>query len=192
MSLAEDAIKVVPDYVSKGSGGLTYASDQITYPADLPSVPDDAYNASKTAVWFSRANGLFGNEGLVFSVYGNFRQFEQKIEGDPDSVTKPVMANVYFDLERVLDEMSSKSELSVSFKALEKPYLPSPEDPRIRFVCEGHYDPLGSGDIRFRAILEVDQNANINVLELTKTDGEGNLSDNSPNGFSVGFDYSDV
>jgi len=58
-------------------------------------------------------------------------------------------------------------------------------DPKIRFVCDGHYDPAGSGDTRFRAVVEIDQNANVTVIDKQITGGEGVISDDSPHGFSL-------
>ena len=181
MSGVLEYIKVEHDYMSSGSGGLVYSSDMVTYPRDLQRV-DDAYPKTNQVAYFGK-QGYVYTDKVWFELHGEFRPFEQLIEGDPNSITMPVMANVYITLAQFSD-MSSKSELSISFKAMDTAYGTA-EDPRIRFLCEGHYDPALTGDTRFRAVLEVDQNANVNVIEYGITMGDGVLSNESPSGFAL-------
>jgi len=174
-------IGVATNYITGGSGGLSHSSDMITYPQGLLQVAD-AYPKTNRAAYFSK-QGYIYTDSIWFDLHGEFRAFDQLIEGDPDSITEPVMANVYITLGTSSD-MSSKSELSIAFKAMTTAYG-TPQDPRIRFLSEGHYDPALTGDTRFRVVLEIDQNANVNVIEQQITMGDGVLSDESPGGFSL-------
>jgi hypothetical protein len=186
-------INVVRDFSAKSQSGLTWTSDQITYPHDLGQVPDDAYPHSKTVAYFYKEASLFAGDRIAWGMHGNFRPFFQLVEGDPNSITPPVIANVYVGLDSV--DKADRSELEIHFKALETPYG-TPEDPRIRFLCEGHYDAAGTGECTFRAVVEIDANANVTCVEGPQiTGGEGQISDSSPNGFylnAVGPDHSVV
>jgi hypothetical protein len=178
------AIGVVSGYISGGSGGLSHSSDMNTYPKDLASV-GDAYPREHTAAFIYKQGELFTDE-LTFEVHGDFRAYDQQILEDPNSIVWPVMANVYITLAGALaaNKISSKSELSIAFKAMETAYG-TPQDPRVRFLCEGHFDPALTGDTQFRVVLEVDQDANVNVIQQEITIGDGVLADNSPRGFSL-------
>jgi hypothetical protein len=184
-NIALEAISVVKDFVSKGQGGLNYSSDQITYPRDLAQVPEDANSKEVMVANVHKAGSLYASDELTFSVYGQFRAYDQTIIDDPNAIVTPVMANVYIDL--TSSEKAGLSELEIHFTALQTPYG-NGTDPRIRFLCEGHYDPAGSGDFRFRAVVEIDQNGNVNCLEDDPpriTGGDGVISDDSPHGFDV-------
>jgi hypothetical protein len=181
--IALKAISIVPNIISKGQDGVSYTSDQITYPSDLAAVPDDAYPKIGSVAGIGKFGSLYHGDSIEFNLHGEFRPYDQLIEDDPNSVVTPIMANVYVDL--YSSEKAGSSELEIHFTALKTPYGTA-KDPRIRFLCEGHYDPAGTGDLRFRAVVEIDQNANVNVVEGPQiTGGEGEVHDYSPNGFSV-------
>ena len=174
-------VSVLKDMVNQGQGGITYTSDQITYPSDLDNVAD-AVTGRQTVAYIYKNGSFYEDDAITFMLHGEFRAFEQLVEGDPSSITTPIMANVYVDLES--SKKAGLTELEIHFNAMQKAYGRD-EDPRIRFVCNGRYDPAGSGDTRFRVVLEVDQNANVTVIESQVTGGDGVLQDNSPNGFSL-------
>jgi hypothetical protein len=174
-------IAVSSDYVKGGSGGLVHSSDMITYPKDLVQV-GDAYAKTNAAAYIGK-HGYVYTDSVNFDLHGDFRAYDQQILDDPNSIVWPVMANVNITLGS-LSDMSSKSELSIAFKAMATAYG-TPEDPRLRFLCEGHYDPALTGDTRFRVVLEIDQNASVNVIEQEITMGDGVLADESPHGFSL-------
>lgn len=180
------ALSFVKDFVSKGQGGLTYISDQVKYPGDLAQVPDDAVLKTQQVAYIHKLGSLYASDDITFFVHGNFRAYSQSIEDDPNSIVMPVLANVYVDLED--SQKAELTELEIHFTALETPYGTA-QDPRIRFLCEGHYDPAGSGDARFRAVVEIDQNANVNCVgdddHPKITGGDGAINDDSPNGFGV-------
>ncbi len=184
--IALQAISVLKDFVSKGQGGLTYSSDQITYPKDLAQVPEDASPKTQAVASIGKLGSLYASDNITFLVHGDFRAYDQTIEDDPNSIVTPVMANVYIDLDS--SEKAGLTELEIKFSALQVPYGTG-QDPRIRFLCEGHYDPAGTGDLRFRAVVEIDQNANVNCVagdDAPKiTGGDGEINDDSPNGFDV-------
>jgi hypothetical protein len=175
------AVSVLKNMVDKGQGGVNYSSDQITYPHDLALV-DDAVSKSKMVAYIHKSGYVYQSDAISFSVYGEFRAYDQVIENDPNSVVTPVMANVYIDLDQ--SDKAGLTELDIRFTALNTAFGTA-EDPRIRFVCDGHYDPAGSGDTRFRAVVEIDQQANVNVIDKQVTGGDGIISDESPSGFSV-------
>jgi len=174
-------VSVLKNMVDRGQGGVTYTSDQITYPSDLDNV-EDALTRRQTVAYIYKDGSFYEDDAITFMLHGEFRAYEQLVEGDPNSITTPIMANVYVDLER--SKKAGLTELEIHFNALHAAYGPD-EDPRIRFVCDGRYDPAGSGDTRFRVVLEVDQNANVTVVESQVTGGDGVLHDSSPNGFSL-------
>jgi hypothetical protein len=175
-------ISVLKDMVDKGQGGISYTSDQITYPKDLERVDDTIYSRTQPIASIHKSGYVYHSDDIVFYVHGEFRAYDQLILNDPNSVVTPVMANVYVDLDH--SEKAGLTQLEIHFTALQTPFG-SPEDPRIRFVCDGHYDPAGSGDTRFRAVVEIDGQANVNVVESEVTGGDGVLTDNSPKGFDL-------
>jgi hypothetical protein len=124
--------------VSGSSGGLTWSSDQITYPKDLQSV-GKATQVDVHAAEFT--GGAVTESRTVFNMKGSF------------SHNPPVMANVHF----YEAESTTYSESSLTFqaKAMTTPYGPA-DDPKIRFECSGRFDPLGPGDVEFNITLEVD------------------------------------
>jgi hypothetical protein len=174
-------VTVLKGMFDKGQGGITYTSDQITYPDDLKAVPDDlTRSGGSMAACIGKRGYVYASDNIWFRVQGQFREYDQTILGDPNSVTTPVMANVYVDLEE--SEKAGLTELEIHFTALRTPYGTA-EDPKIRFVCDGRYDPAGTGDTRFRSVLEIDQKGYVNVIEHDVTGGDGVMSDDSPNGF---------
>jgi hypothetical protein len=86
------------------------------------------------------------------------------------------MANVIVDLGPTTTY--SQSELSFNCRTLKNPYG-RPEDPRIRIVCTGRFDPAGSGDVQYRAVCEVNQHGDVKCLELELVNGEATLMDKS-------------
>ncbi len=181
-SLALDGISLVKDIVSTNEGGVGYKSDQITYPAGLGQVPDDASPKTPTVFSVGKLGSLFHDDSILFTLRGSFRAYEQTIIDDPDSILAPVMANVYVQLEA--SAKSGFSSLEVQFTALQTPYGTA-QDPRIRFNVEGHYDPAGPGDTLFHGVIEIDQQANVTLIESAIAAGDGAISDNSPAGFGV-------
>jgi hypothetical protein len=180
-------LSVLRDLTSDSQSGVSYSSDQVTYPHDLDRVPEDAYAREQTALYVHKQGYAYRDDQISFAVRGSFRAFDQLILGDPASITVPVMANVDVYLNGV--DKAGLSTLEVRFSADATPYGTA-EDPRIRFRCEGHYDPAGAGDTRFTAVLEVDQHANVNIVAAQVTGGDGQLGDNSPAGLSLAIQES--
>jgi hypothetical protein len=176
------SISVLRDINSNSQSGVSYTSDQVTYPHDLPQVPEDAYWHERPALLVHHQGYVYNNDQISFAVRGNFRAFDQTIEGDPNSVATPVMANVDVYLDGI--EKAGHTALEVRFSADATPYGTA-TDPRLHFRCEGHYDPAGGGDTRFTAVLEVDQHGNVNLVSGQITGGDGEIADNSPSGFSL-------
>jgi hypothetical protein len=157
--LGLSALGIIPSFV-KVTGELSYDSDQITYPKDLPRVAKTK-SMERTVASF-RSYGLFSNNKTDFKLYGEF-------SSDPES---PIMANVYFSLDNTTEY--SYSALSFSAKALATPYG-TPEDPRIRFVCTGRFDPAGKGDCRYRVVIEINKYGHATCIEQKITAGKGDL-----------------
>jgi hypothetical protein len=150
-------MSVVQDRIQNSQGGLTYTSDQITYPRDLERVVG-VESRSLPVAEFNQPLAMFTDTQTIFYLHGDFG--------------RGVMANVYIDVEDTTTY--STSLLSFSAKALQTPYG-TPEDPRIRFVCTGRFDPAGFGDCGYRVVLEVDQTGHATPVERTITSGEGFL-----------------
>lgn len=184
--LVMKSVSVLSDMTSTSQDGISYTSDQVTYPADLDRVPEDAYQRSRGALWLYKQQQFYEDDSIQFSLRGYFRELEDLVIGDDHVDAMPVMANVDIYLDRV--EKSGLTEVEVSFRAERQPHG-TPEDPRIRFLCEGHFDAAGGGDTRFHAVLEVDQRADVNVVEQWIIGGDGELSNNSPNGLIVKFPF---
>lgn len=179
------ALSVYKDTVGRSESGISWTSDQVTYPADLKGqlLSDDVFSKSGQVLVISKSgglNGLYAGDNIPFAVHGDFRAYDQVIENDPASIVMPVMANVYVSYEPSLSEKATLTEVEVHFTALDTIFGKA-EDPRIRYVCEGHYDPAGPGDIRFAVVVEVDQNANVYLVE-NRSGPDVSLTDNSPNG----------
>ena len=173
------AVGLVQNQVNTATGGLTYSSDQITYPNGLPRV-GNATAVNKKVAEFS-SPGVISSSKTVFNLHGDFSN-----SNNPPSADSPpnnrFMANVYIDMDNTTTYSggSSGSTLSFSARALTTPYG-TPADPRIRFVCTGRFDPVGPGDVQYRVVLEVDQFGNANVIEHQFTNDEATL------GFSGNF-----
>ncbi len=184
--LTLEGISLVKDIISSNEGGIGYKSDQITYPAGLSYVPEDANPQTPAVFSVGKLGSLFHDDAILFTLRGNFRAYEQTIIDDPNSILTPVMANVYVQLET--SSKSSFSSLEVQFTALQTPYG-SAEDPRIRFNVAGRFDPAGTGDTLFHGVIEIDAQANVNLIVTDSAieAGDGEISDNSPGGFGVGI-----
>lgn len=182
------AIQIYRQIVGTSESGLTWSSDQITYPADLAGqiLPDDAYDNSRSAAFIHKSggmDGLFADDNMNFTVHGNFRPYSQVVEDDPASVVTPVLANVYVSYEPGFSQKATETELEIHFTALNTAFSTA-EDPRVRFVCQGHYDPAGVGDVRFEVVIEVDTQANVTLVE-NRSGPDTVVTDNSPDGFNL-------
>ncbi len=168
-------ISIVQAAIQGSQGGLSYTSDQITYPRELERV-GNARSKSETAAYFFSA-GMFTDNETRFKVHGDFSDSYERANR-----SNRVMANVYIDL----DETTSYSQSLLTFnaRALQTPYG-TPEDPKVRFVCSGRFDPAGPGDCSYRVVLEVDQHCKVNTVESQITNGEGNLQGYEYTGFTL-------
>lgn len=126
--IALRAMSIVPTIISKGQDGVSYTSDQITYPSDLAAVPDDAYPKIGIVAGIGKVGSLYHGDSIDFNLHGEFRPYDQLIEDDPNSVVTPIMANVYVDL--YSSEKAGSSELEIHFTALKTAYGTA-KDPRI-------------------------------------------------------------
>lgn len=157
-------VSVAQDRISYSTGGLEYSSDQISYPKDLDMVEN---NITKSTVVAEFRSGLFSENKTVFQLHGEFSDNYQKANGK-----NRVMANVYID--RDPDTTSYYiSSLKFNARALEKPYG-TPDDPKIRFVCNGRFDPAGIGDCEYRVVLEVNQHGDVSCID-SKIGGNGHI-----------------
>jgi len=168
-------ISIVQAAIQGSQGGLSYSSDQITYPRELERVGDARAKSREAAYFFSA--GIFFNNETSFKVHGDFSD-----SYEPANRSNRVMANVYIDL----DETTSYSQSLLTFnaRALQTPYG-TPEDPKVRFVCTGRFDPAGPGDCSYRVVLEVDQHCYVKAVETQITMGEGNLRGYETIGFGL-------
>ncbi len=161
-------IAIIQSQVNAVSGGLSYSSDQITYPSGLASpMPASSKTINKRVASFFSA-GVFSNNDTSFNLHGDFsNSFENA------TAANRFMANVYIDLEDTTEY--SKSDLSFNAKALQTAYGTA-ENPKIRFVCSGRFDPTGPGDCRYRFTLEVDQYGSTTVIDPKITAGSGKIT----------------
>jgi len=166
---------IVQAAIQGSQGGLSYSSDQITYPRELERVGDARAKSERAAYFFSV--GMFFDNKTRFKVHGDFSDSRE-----PANRSNRVMANVYIDL----DETTSYSQSLLTFnaRALQTPYG-TPEDPKVRFVCTGRFDPAGPGDCSYRVVLEVDQHCNVEAVETQITMGEGDLTGYKHTGFTL-------
>jgi hypothetical protein len=173
VGVALAGLGIIQDRISYSTGGLQYNSDQISYPNDLRRVGRREPIARTIAEF--RSIGLFSDNKTVFKLHGDFSDsYEDANE------TNRVMANVYIDL----DDSSSYDYSFLSFRAvaLQTPYG-TPEDPRIRFVCSGRFNPAGVGDCNYRVVLEIDQHGDANCIEKKITSGSGKINGYRTSGF---------
>lgn len=164
------AVGILQSQVSAKSGGLTYDSDQITYPEEL-KMTGNAVSQSCGAAHFFSAGALFDND-TEFWVFGDF-------DASPKN---PILANVRLNLKRTTSY--SESSLSFSAKAL-KTAFGTPDDPKIRFECFGRFDPAGPGDCSYRAVIEVDKWCTVKCVGSEITNGNGKLTGYDVNGFGL-------
>ncbi len=175
VGLVMGGLAIGQSQINQVSGGLVYDSDQITYPKDLARVGKTTTKSVKAAEFMSL--GMFSDNKTVFNVHGEFSD-----SAEPPTDKNRVMANVYIDMASTTTY--SKSDLSFHAKALQTPYG-TPEDPKVRFACNGRFDPAGPGDVSYRAVLEVDQHGNVAVIEFEFTNGKGSVVKSATQGFFV-------
>lgn len=152
------AVGILQNQVNYTSNNLTYSSDQVTYPKDLPMVPGST-KSIKTEIAHFFSSGLAFDNDTTFNLCGDFGP--------------KTMANVRIELANTTTYYTSA--LSFTAKALQTPYG-TPEDPKIRFTCSGRFDPAGIGDCSYYVVLEVDQNGVVTPIEVTITNGSGDLT----------------
>ena len=179
VGLALSGLAIAQSQINGVAGGLSYKSDQVTYPNGLSQVPATAREIEGQAAEFY-SYGTFVDNKTKFKLHGTFgTKTEKTPQGEQ---TTPVMANVYIDLAETTSY--SKSELSFEAKAMSTPYG-TPTNPKIRFVCSGRFDPAGFGDCNYRVVLEVDKHGNVACIDKKITSGEGKVTDYSPIGFKL-------
>jgi hypothetical protein len=171
--LALAGLGLVQNQVNQNADGLSYSSDQVTYPKDLQRV-GETRRVDKTIARF-RSYGAFSDNVTDFNLYGDFSKSYEKA-----NETNRTMANVYIDLANTSSYYSSR--LTFQAKALQTPYG-TPENPKIRFVCSGRFDPAGIGDCNYRVVVEIDQHGNATCVEQSITSGKGDLSTLGGSGF---------
>jgi hypothetical protein len=179
VGLALSGLAIAQSQINGVAGGLSYKSDQVTYPNGLSQVPATAREIEGQAAEFY-SYGTFVDNKTKFKLHGTFgTKTEKTPQGEQ---TTPVMANVYIDLAETTSY--SKSELSFEAKAMSTPYG-TPTNPKIRFVCSGRFDPAGFGDCNYRVVLEVDKHGNVACIDKKITSGKGKVTDYSPIGFKL-------
>ncbi|MES0489514.1 MAG: DUF4157 domain-containing protein [Leptospirales bacterium] len=173
--LVMGAISIGQTIMGPTTGSLTYQSDQISYPSGLKGVKIKKAISTEVAVF--RSFGMVTDNETIFKVHGNFSNSYEKA-----NEKNRYMANVYMDLDKTTTY--SQSALSFSAKALTTPYG-TPQDPKVRFVCRGRFDPAGSGDCMYRAVIEIDQYGNANCVEFKFTNGTGKVYKYDNTGFVI-------
>lgn len=155
------------DGVPLTKGGLSYQCDQLSFPADQQPVSKEAHSVSVRAAEFL-SKGRFSDNHTVFNLHGDFGQ--------------GVLSNVHIDLDETTTYF--RSELSFRATGMNVAYGTA-DDPRLRFVCTGRFDPVGRGDATFRAVLEVDRGGNVYCIESKFVNGSGRFLHSSGRGFSL-------
>jgi hypothetical protein len=183
IGLVMGGVAIAQSQANNVVGNLTYDCDQMSYPdaVDIAGV-DLKPKHRKAAEFFSK--GVWSDNHTIFKLHGDFSDTDEPVKSDKDGrVTNRILKNVYIDL--ATTTTYDKSDLSFKAKGLKNPYG-KPEDPRLRFVCSGRFNPLGSGDCVYRAVLEVDQHGNVNCLSFGVASGELERVEWPPNdGFKV-------
>ena len=111
--------------------------------------------------------GLVDDNHTTFNLHGDFTpNFATAAAG------KGFMANVYITLDETTEY--SKSTLSFSATALLSAYGDA-ANPKLRFRCEGRFDPVGSGDCRYGFLVEVDQFGDTNIIQSKLPAGKGRV-----------------
>ena len=183
-------LAVAKDVISRSDSGITWTSDQVTYPADLKDnlLPEDVFPKSARLLRISKEgsyDGLFASDDILFTLYGKFRAYEEVIQDDPESVITPVIADAYISYDAHWSGgKATMSKADVHFTALDT-VAGTADNPKIQFLCQGHYDPAPDGYIAFEFVVEVDQEANVNLAE-DRSSSDAVVTDNSPNGVQLG------
>jgi hypothetical protein len=174
--LVLSTIGVGKSFMPPSEGGLSYSSGQITYHEELGRIGVRLKNKTPLAAVFW-SNRLTGDCRTTFCLHGDFSD-----SNEPATASNRVMANVFIALDKTTTYPYSK--LSFTAVPLEHAYGEA-QDPRIRFKCEGWFDPLGSGEAGYFAVLEVDQHANVNCVEFRLTNGEAIHYENTNQGIEI-------
>ena len=173
--VALSGVSVVQDRLASTQGGLSYSSDQITYPRDLERV-GATKPVNRTVATFTSI-GMFTDNETEFSLHGDFSDSYETA-----TTSNRTMANVYIEIENTTTY--SQSLLTFSARALATPYG-TPQDPKIRFVCTGRFDPAGSGDCSYYVVLEINQHGHAHAVEGRITSGTGDLNLYGMSGFTL-------
>lgn len=162
--------------VNVTQGELKFSSAQLQYPKEQERVGPDLKHVNKLAAEFYAEGTFIDNKTKIF-LRGEFSDSYA-----PATEQNRVMSNVYLDIESTTTY--SKSELSFTAVGLDTPYGTA-KDPKVRFACAGHFDPVGEGDVGYRALLEIDQHANVNCIEFSLTHGEAFVTQSKTTGFRI-------
>jgi hypothetical protein len=151
------------------NGGLTWQSDEITYPKGTASASGTGELQCLEA-HFDSPGGPMPDCNKKFVMKGNFGP--------------QILANVRFELEETTTYYDSS--LTFAAKALDTAFG-TPDSPTVRFEVTGRFDPFGPGDVTYDAVLEVDMGGNVRCHSLHIVNGDGQLQDHSPQGFYLGI-----
>jgi hypothetical protein len=163
-------VAIVQSQINASNGGLSYTSDQITYPKDQPRAEGLTHKEIPVAHFLS--TGTVMDNDTMFKLYGDFASLPGQ---------SPVMANVYVDLASTTTYYTSA--LSFKATALQTAYGTA-ERPTIRFLCTGRFDPAGQGDTMYRVVIEVGHTGTVGIVSKEIVNGDGTIHDMVP-GFEV-------
>jgi hypothetical protein len=156
--------------------GLTFSSSVLQYPKEQARVGPNLKHVSKLAAEFFAGGSVFDNK-TKFYLRGEFSD-----SSAPPTATNRVMSNVYIDVESTTTYYAST--LSFAAIGLDTAYGTA-ADPKLRFVCQGRFDPAGAGDVGYRAVLEIDQHANVNCVEFSLIHGDAFVYQSTTEGFRI-------
>jgi hypothetical protein len=170
------AVNVGQSLIQNQRGGLSYSSEQLTYPKDKKQISKDMPTV-KTQVAHFRSSGYVSDNDTTFAIIGDFGE-----DMDEKGNSTPFMANVFIDLGKTTTYYESK--LSFNARGLQTAFG-SAKDPRIRFSCTGEFDPAGPGHCFYQALIEVNRHGSVNARDLKITSGKGNITPFADHGFEL-------
>jgi hypothetical protein len=193
------AIGVASNVINSGSGGLTVTSEQASFPV-LPNSFVKTQGTSQTTptkcITF-HSDPSVSNVPILDTItaaanLGRTRYTECHTEltlfvdvgetimaqldsGDVEKV--PLIQNAFIKKTKTTDYAGGQFGSLLTFMATAmRQRVGSLADPKIRFSCEGRFDPQGAGDCQYTFFLDVDKFGQVSITGAKITAGAAKLT----------------
>jgi hypothetical protein len=161
-------VEKLSDFVSKQVGGISVKSDKGTFPKaaqiDVTNAPFKNDPPPFSFVFLSPS--AFGeDDSAVITLLGNFGF---NTVNDTMEVDQPILGNVMFDLNTSTKTGFGEHGSLLTFEAkLLDTVVGTKGTPRLRFLINATFDPVGPGSCTVNSTIEVDNNGFAEVVGRT-------------------------